>query len=281
MKKIAATVVLYNPDNNVSKNIESYLSLVDKLYVVDNSANNNFNLLNKSKKIKYIPNFKNLGIAKGFNIGVQEAIKDKYEWVLTMDQDSRFDSEELKKMIKYLDNIEEDVGLICPWHMIKTTSKRPSERVEQMLEVMSSGSILKVSAYNKIGGFKDWLFIDNVDIDYCFNLNVNSYRVLRLNYVSMHHNLGDASIHRFLWKKVVVSNHNYIRRYYITRNILYTISMYKNDFPDYCKYLKKCLNYNFKTVLLFEKDKIRKFRSMIRGYLDYKNNIKGEYPYEN
>ncbi len=34
--KLAACVVLYNPDKNVIKNIESYIKFVDILYIVDN-----------------------------------------------------------------------------------------------------------------------------------------------------------------------------------------------------------------------------------------------------
>jgi len=35
--KIAAVVVLYNPDKNILKNIDSYINSVDKVYVIDNS----------------------------------------------------------------------------------------------------------------------------------------------------------------------------------------------------------------------------------------------------
>jgi len=279
MKKIASVVVLYNPNKEVNENIQSYLHLTERLYIVDNSINDNSHLFTKNKKIKYICSHKNLGVATAYNIAAKEAIKEHYEWLLTMDQDSKFEENELKKMIDYLENIKKNIGLICPWHEIKTFQQKPEIREEEMLEVMSSGSILNLKSYLDIGGFKDWMFIDNVDIEYCFNLNAHGYKVIRLNYVSLKHSLGDASFHRFLYKKVVTSNHNYIRRYYITRNMLYTIAIYKTYFPDYCKYLKKCIYYNVKTVFVFEKDKYRKLRNMYRGYKDFKNGVKGEYPY--
>jgi rhamnosyltransferase len=281
MKKIAGAVVLYNPDNNLGDNINSYLKNIDKLYVIDNSNESKKEYIPNSKKIKYIFNGENLGIATALNIAAKNAINDGYEWLLTMDQDSQFPAKELKKLIDFLGNCNKKVGIVCPYHIIKTTEPKPDIDVEERLEVMTSGSLMNLKIYQKIGGFKDWLFIDNVDIDYCLNLNKHGYKVLRLNYVYLQHHLGDATYHRFLWKKIVCSNHNYIRRYYITRNILYTIDMYKKDFPEYCKFLHDCLGYNFKTVVLFEKDKYRKLRNMLRAYRDFKRGIKGKYNYEN
>lgn len=279
MIKIASAVVLYNPDENIKENILSYLSLSDKVYVIDNSSYNNSNLLPKSKKIKYICNFKNLGVATAYNMAAKLALKDDYLWLMTMDQDSKFEGENLKKLFAYVNSAKNDVGLVCPWHDIITLQNRPTIKEEELLDVMSSGSVLNLKAYKKIGGFKDWMFIDNIDIDYCLNLNLHNYKVIRLNYLTLKHNLGDSKIYNLFYKKVVTSNHNYIRRYYITRNMLYTIKDYNQYFPEYCKYLKKCLFYNFKTILFLEKDKFRKIRSIYRGYKDYKNNVKGEYRY--
>ena len=57
--------------------------------------------------------------------------------------------------------------------------------------------------------------------------------------------------------------------------------MYKKYFPEYCRFLKKCLKYNFKVVVLYENNKYKKLRNMFRAYRDYKKGIKGEYRYEN
>jgi len=54
MKKIASVVVLYNPNKEVNENIQSYLHLTERLYIVDNSINDNSHLFTKNKKIKYI-----------------------------------------------------------------------------------------------------------------------------------------------------------------------------------------------------------------------------------
>lgn len=280
--KIAAIVVLYNPSNKIKDNILSYLNNIDKLYVIDNTVNkNNESLLPKSKKIKYISNNKNLGIASALNMGAKEALKDGYHWMLTMDQDSKFKGNNLQGMIDWLDNNNQpNIGLISPWHSLNITKYKTSESLEYVDSVMTSGNIINLDAYKHIGGFKDWLFIDGVDFEYCFNLKLNNYSVIRLNQYELIHGLGNIVTEKFLFKNITHSNHNYIRRYYITRNYLYLNNIYKNNFKNNCKDIMKEVKRDVIKVLLLEKDKYKKIRSMIRGYLDYKKGIKGEYRYK-
>ena len=49
--KICGVVVLYNPSSDINKRITSYISKVDKLFVVDNSNNDNFDLLLKDDRL--------------------------------------------------------------------------------------------------------------------------------------------------------------------------------------------------------------------------------------
>jgi len=209
--KLAGVVVFYNPESNVESNVASYLKYVDVLYVVDNSINDNSSLLKRhSAKIKYISNKRNLGIAKALNIAAKNAIKDGYDWLLTMDQDSRFEAKELKKMISFIKtNDTSRLGLISPWHKTKYNFLKPEVKVEKIIIVMSSGNIVSLKAYKKVGGWKDWMFIDSVDIEFCMNLNVHNYDVIRLNYIDLEHNLGDIQVKKLLFKKFTSSNHNY------------------------------------------------------------------------
>lgn len=282
MIKLAATVTFYNPDSQAANNICSYIDLVEKVYVVDNSTTDNKHLLPDNKKIKYIANYKNVGVAKALNIAAEKAIQDGYQWLLTMDQDSFFKSHELQKMLQYLENLEDvtEIGLISPWHVIKTGVKKPNKEIEDVVEVMTSGNIINLKAYQEIGGYKDWLFIDGIDFDYCMNLNIHGYKVRRLNNCELEHELGDIKVKHVLGRDFVCSNHNYIRRYYMSRNNHYIYDMYHQEFPEYCNMLLKGLDGQFRNILIFEKDKIRKIKNMLRGYRDYKKGITGQYPYK-
>jgi len=279
--KIAATVILYEPEESIKENIESYLNDVEIVYVIDNSINKDHqDKLPKSKKIVYINNKRNLGIATALNIGCKKALEDKFEFILTMDQDSKFEGENLKILIDFANEHEtKKIGIISPYHEIKTNIKEKNIDVEYPIEVMTSGNLLNLEAYKNIKGFKDEMFIDCVDIELCMNLRVNGYEVIRYNKARLRHELGNSKIYNFIIKKVVTSNHNAIRRYYITRNILYTHQMYYDYFPEYCDYIKRILKYQARNILLFERHKYKKIRNMLRGYKDFKRDIKGEYNY--
>ena len=282
MLKIAGVVVLYNPDDNVGKNIGSYLNNIDRLYVIDNSRHKNDNLLQNIYKIKYIFNNKNLGIATALNIGAKEAIKDGYDFLLTMDQDSKFSSNNLDNMILWLSkNMSDDIGLISPRHIINVEQQEPKKDIEYPLTVMTSGNIINLKAYEKIGGYKDFLFIDSVDFEYCLNLIDHNYKVIQLNKIELKHELGNIKTEKFLWRNITHSNHNHIRRYYITRNSLYVGKKYKDKYPEFYKRVKREIGRDIIKIILLEKDKYKKLKNMIRGYIDFKKEIKGEYKYNN
>lgn len=58
-----AVVVWYNPDYQSVKNVLQYNSLCSKVFIIDNSSNDNSHLAEKIQNAIYYPNFKNLGIA--------------------------------------------------------------------------------------------------------------------------------------------------------------------------------------------------------------------------
>lgn len=283
MLKIAGVVVLYNPDEKISKNMESYIDNVDKLYVIDNTfKKNNRKLLPKNDKIIYLPNNKNLGIATALNIAAKEALADGFKWLLTMDQDSKFTHKNLTNMIRWLeDNHKKNTGLVSPWHEINIGLQKPNNDIDYPLTVMTSGNIINLDAFKKIGGFNDALFIDCVDFDYCLNLLKHNYKIIRLNNIVLKHELGNIKVDKFLFKRITHSNHSYIRRYYITRNSFYVGNLYKSEFLEFYKTVMKEIRRDIVKIILLENDKYRKIRNMIRGYIDYKKRITGEYRYKN
>lgn len=288
--KFAGVVILFNPDDSIKNNISTYIDYIDKLYVVDNSKGvDNSEMFSFSKKIEYIANNENLGIAKALNIGAKKAIKEGYDWLLTMDQDSSFEAKSLKKMENFIISLKEKkeisnlldvdykkVALVAPSYKLDSTFEG-SLGISFPLMVMTSGNLISLDAYKKIKGFKDWLFIDCVDFDYCLNLKKHGYEIVQLNNTVLNHHLGNGKVYRFLWMKKSSSNHSAIRRYYMVRNRHYIYDMYHNDFPHYCNLEIGRTKREAVKVLLFEKGKIKKVRYMIKGYKDYKKGKSGEY----
>ena len=275
--KIAGVVVFYNPDEENINYIDTYIDDIDRLYVVDNSEDDIIRV-KSNKKIKYVKLEENKGMASALNIGANLAIKDKYEWLLTLDQDSKITSKNINDMKKFISNSkEEKIGLVSPYHDIGDKMDTTKDEYTDIIEIMTSGNIINLKAYDEIGGFKDWLFIDAVDCEYCMNLHKHNYKVLRLNKVIMKHNLGNYTTHKFLGKEYRCSNHSAIRRYYMVRNNLYIRDMYKDLYPEYCNWLIRIQKGQVKRIIFFEKDKLKKIKMMYKGYKDYKNNKKGKY----
>lgn len=275
IEKLAGVVVYYNPEEKDLENINSYISELDKLYIIDNSDTDRINsLLPQNAKIKYIPNYSNLGVAKALNIGINEAVKDGFKFLLTMDQDSYFDENGLHKLKSCARELnDKSIGIISPWHATKLNVSKP-EGIDYPIDVMTSGNIVDIEICKKIGCFKDWLFIDSVDIEFCLNLKKNGYKVARCNNVILHHDLGNIKFHRIFGKEFICLNHSYVRRYYIARNSLYIKKMYENLEPRFCDINSRQRRFIF-TIVLFEKDKWRKIRSIFLGKLDYYKGIKG------
>ena len=103
--RICAGIVLYNPDiERLSENIDSIISQVDKVILVDNGSSNINEVKQNfcSDKISFIFNEKNKGIATALNQLAIEAGNSGYTWILTLDQDSVCQSGLIEKYKKYI-----------------------------------------------------------------------------------------------------------------------------------------------------------------------------------
>jgi len=276
--KVAGVVVLYNPDDDYIDNINSYIDDIDILYVIDNSDNKH-ELSNK--KIKYIFNNDNLGVAKALNIAANMAIEGGYKWLLTMDQDTKFNKGVMDSMKEYINkNDTKKDAIVLPWHNTKLDEVKSNEEIDYPLQVMTSGNLVNLDIYQKIGGYNEDYFIDGIDIEYCLKIKKYNYRIVRLNNIEIMHDLGNIEYHKFLGKTYLCTNHNYIRNYYIGRNYRYIREKYFEVAPEYCEILTH-LKLRIFRIVMFEKDKYRKVRNLFRGVRDYKKGIKGKYNYKN
>ena len=124
------------------------------------------------------------------------------------------------------------------------------------------------------------MFIDGVDFEFCWNLKRHGYSIYQLNNVLMQHQLGDSKEYS-LWGKHLfyVTNHNYIRRYYMTRNSLYIRKLYSDIMPKPIVPFLPGLISLFK-IIFFEKDVYRKLRARRLGIKDFKKNKFGKFDYD-
>ena len=117
MNQLNVSIVLYhNPEEQVIRAISSVLdtSLKVKLYLIDNSSNDNLKILSElDKRIIYIFNNANLGFGKAHNIAIKKSIEDKVPYHLVLNPDVYFRRGVLEEVYEFMEK-NRDVGLIMP-----------------------------------------------------------------------------------------------------------------------------------------------------------------------
>lgn len=281
---VAGMVVLYRPGTEVLENIRSYVDQVEVLYAVDNTEDPDASFASALESIpatRHLPNGRNLGVATALNVGARRAIKEGYDWLLTMDQDSTAPPGMVTAMLDCLTRPgAERVGLVSPLHA-QVGGKRPEppERCARVQVAMTSGSLIRLSAYASVGPFLDELFIDQVDNEFCLRLRAAGFGVLQAGEAVLVHRVGEVRHHRFP-VTMYTSNHSPVRRYYITRNRLYVGRLYRGRFPEYRRLQLRQTAKDALKILLHERQRLKKLRMMARGFLDYRRGRLGPYSQE-
>jgi GT2 family glycosyltransferase len=117
LNQINASIVLYhNKKEQIEKVINSFLNtnLSVKLYLIDNSSDDNLSDLTKlDKRIEYIYNNKNLGYGAGHNIGLKKSMELKIPYHIVLNPDLIFDNKVISELYNYMDD-NNNIGNIMP-----------------------------------------------------------------------------------------------------------------------------------------------------------------------
>ena len=277
--KIDAVVVLYNPDQSVLDNIKTYSPVVDKVFAIDNSTKVNEELVKliqkEIKNVEYISLNGNQGIAKALNVGLKETIRDKADYCLTMDQDSRFPTDKIEDIKKYLESSKEDYGIIS----LNAKGVDDNDDFEGIRDVdvwITSGNFIIVENYLKTNGFKEELFIDLVDFELCEQFHNINKKVGIIGEITIDHKIGEPTIRRLLWKKIKVDNHSPIRYYYQYRNTEY---LYRRNKAFYKRWHRDGYKVQLVQMLVGENKKER-LKMIRKGRRDGRKGILGPYKEE-
>lgn len=239
----ACIIVTFRP--NLARLMSAITSLLDennRIIIVDNTPENEKNIyaikkIAKEKNATYIGLKKNMGIAHAQNKGIRIALKSKIEFILLSDQDTIYPDNFTKKIIqKYNEAKSKDpsIAAIGPAHhdinkpnvdpfFIKYTNgyqeqisrKTGTMRISQLI---ASGTLIYSGALKKIGKMREDLFIDWVDMEWCWRAQNLGYNIYGTFDIIINHQLGDQS--KKLWKKTITI-HSPFRNYFIIRNGIY------------------------------------------------------------
>ncbi|HET7565710.1 MAG TPA: glycosyltransferase family 2 protein [Gemmatimonadaceae bacterium] len=275
---ICAIIVTFHPDAELPHRVAQIASQVRRVIIVDNHSDDAaigmLRRLASDGTIQLILNDDNYGVATALNQGVREAMRQGFAWALLFDQDSVV----LPSMVDVLTEVYQDypakdrIAVIAanywtmPTHELAVSSRGADGRswVERKVAI-SSGSLIAMSHVPLVGPFRDDLFIDEVDSEYCLRARTHGLKVLMTREPVMQHSLGAPQIRRFLWRTVRPSNHSALRWYYMTRN---PIVLAKHYWRTDTAWIAGCIYDHLKMttkVLLYEQDRLAKLRQMLRG----------------
>lgn len=279
MKRYGAVTVLYNPDSSVKDNICTYIDALEIVFVIDNSEEKNWEIIDWCKsncKIEYISLNGNEGLGKALSLGISKAIMMGMDYVMTMDQDSFFANNAVQILKKYIEisNLM-NVGIICPtanlifgedgnYYIVENYFKNRKD-VTKKDWVMTSGSMMNSVIYKNVGGIDESLFVDHIDIDLGIKMKKAGYEIHQLLDARIYQRLGNSKEKKFLWKTIHPMYTSPLRTYYVVRNQKYLLNKHGKEFKKFTNvsYLKILIK-----IILYEDSKLEHFKMFYKGYQD-------------
>ena len=283
-RSVAACIVSYNQGPEARLTLCSVLPQVSKVFVIDNASTRQSEMalsdLCAELSVALTVNNENTGVAGAFNQAASMAISQGYEWMLLMDQDSVATVGLVQRLMRSADKWggAHLPAVLCPLSIASDPSGHRSAVPDADVVVdccMNAGSIVRLAAWEAVGGYDEDFFVDYVDFDFCFRCRQHGWEVVQVCGAVMVHSAGSPTRHRLLWKRPLVSNHSALRRYYIARNrILFYRKHWHFDtrwvLCDGCNAIKEVV-----LIVLFETNRREKLNAIIVGVADGCRGITG------
>lgn len=243
INSVCAIFVCHFPDHvQLSRAVGVMSPQVGAVILIDNGADSQVRqwLEDEGQRgdITHIIMETNVGVAAGQNIGISWARQHGFSHVLLMDQDSIASSDMVRRLMVTLSTLKRSgwkVGAIGPRLLHTNTTESfhfirlgltgnlvhlPPDASGPVLVdiIISSGTLIPIDVIDTVGGMDESLFIDNVDVEWCFRAASLGYKLYGDVGAVMEHTLGDT-VKRFWflrWQEVIV--HKPFRLYFIMRN---------------------------------------------------------------
>lgn len=223
--RIIAGVVSYNPDTaRLLENISALKKQVAHILIVDNGSAN-FQEFSEvlPKDIIYIQNQSNKGIAAALRQIMEYAQDNKFDWVLSLDQDSVIEPGLVAEYLKHIAHSKTNdtamyTCLIKDRNFHEAECETQQDATIEVPRCITSAALTSVAHYSKTPGYDAHLFIDGVDFDLCYSLRELGFKIVRINYLGLLHEVGKGENRKLFGKNLVVYHHSPFRFYYLSRN---------------------------------------------------------------
>lgn len=263
-------LVTFNPNIELlGKSINSIIDQIDEILIVDNNSINftEFQFLLNNAKVKIIKLDDNFGIAYATNIGLVYFKNKRFDYVITSDQDTLYPDDYIQHFKEaHVENVRNEIFVPLFYDNTKKTfsnfivqkglfitNEKPKAKYTKVFQAIASGMILSINVVDIIGYLNESLFIDWVDLEWCWRANNKKIEIIGCTNLCISHNLGDTSI-SIGDKKI--SLRSPLRHYYITRNALY-LALYSDYINPFFRImlLLKVITYYFGFIILTHEHK--------------------------
>lgn len=263
--KVLAIVVSYYPDIALlQKNISILLQHVDHILVWENMVKQEavkYRVVDSSK-IEYVGVEQNVGISKALNYAWNYAQENEYDGILTMDQDSVW--ENLGDFFKKIESSPlKENSIFSPNQGIEHLHI-PFKQIDHAI---TSGMYVPILVLNTIGGYLEDFLIDGIDLEFCYRAKSFGFKTYAVSGCYLKQRYGAPKVHRFLWKKHVVSNYSPFRLYGILKNFKIIMLLYPKEEGVKRELRKVYIRQFVRNILLYEDNKKAKLLAILSGYL--------------
>lgn len=241
--EVCAVVVAFHPDDAFESRLIDVLVQIGALVVVDNTpAEERRHPIampaEGNKPVCLIENTNNLGVAVALNQGLLQALEWNCGWLLTLDQDSYCYPDMVQTLLHVHANCAPPAVVIGGNYLDKRNGKTKvtvgmnGEFLDQKT-VITSGCLVDARFAQRIGGFREDYFIDQLDHEFCLRARSHGGKVVISRKPVMEHSVGEDG---GVWLPPLgyLPNHSPLRKYYVARNSFVTIFTYWRREPDWC-----------------------------------------------
>ena len=264
--KICGIIPVFFPENNFFEYLAENSGHLDHIFLINNGFNGDLQGSVKSKdnsKITVINMSSNLGVANAFNRGIIEAIKQKYDWFLLLDQDSKI-KWPLSDIYKYLICSPQKKEIyFLNYHQKDNISKTDFKSVKPR-SCISSGSFLNKNIISDIGFMDDLLHIDLVDTEYGLRASQENYKLYMTNKQFLLHEIGKPIRKNFYFFTLGSSGHSEKRRFFKARNSIILFKKYFLKDPRTIIFLFDIFKL-MALIILVENNKLLKIFFILKG----------------
>ena len=227
----------------------------------------------------------NLGIAAAQNWGIAQAREHGATHVLLLDQDSVPSLGMVERLRSALTALADDgisvaavgprlvdrrTGASTPFiriGVLGVTKKTCQEGPKRLIEtdfLVSSGMLIPLEVFDRVGLPEEGLFIDNVDLEWCFRARAMKLILYGVCDAMMEHSIGDTVI-RF--GSSIIHRHDPLRQYYIMRN---RILLYQRSYSPWGWIIQDFVRMLFKLLAfsLFFGPRRQNLAMMLKGIKD-------------